>query len=202
MGIQTRWARITGDNAGPGYAKRIAELAATGEHMHGEADLCAALVQPPARILDAGCGTGRVALRLTELGYECEGTDFDPSMIAVAAESSNDIDWHIGDLAEFESEQPFDVVLCAGNVIPLLGEGMLATTARNVRELLGGDGLFVSGFGIDAAHLPAGCDITPLADFDAACAAAEMSLVERFSTWEGAPYSADTGYAVSIHRAN
>ncbi|WP_372343101.1 methyltransferase domain-containing protein [Streptomyces sp. KL116D] len=35
-------------------------------------------------MLDAGCGTGRVTIRLSELGYDCVGFDLDASMLDVA----------------------------------------------------------------------------------------------------------------------
>ena len=73
----TRWTDATGGGGGHDYAARFDALAATGADVHGEAALCAALVPVGSRILDAGCGTGRVAIRLAELGYDCTGTDLD-----------------------------------------------------------------------------------------------------------------------------
>ena len=64
-----------------GNAERFRHLAESGADVHGEASFVSALVPPPARVLDAGCGTGRVAVRLAELGYEVVGCDVDAAMV-------------------------------------------------------------------------------------------------------------------------
>lgn len=207
----SRWQQLTGGTSGEEYAARFAAAAATGKDMHGEATLCAALVPEGSRVLDAGCGTGRVAVRLAELGYDCVGTDVDDSMLAVARAQAPDIPWVAADLAELTAEDlgtagpgagaPFDLVVMAGNVVPLLAEGTLDETVARLAGLLAPGGLLVAGFGLDPAHLPPGCPVTPLADYDAACAAAGLALADRFATWDRDPFpGADPGYAVSLHR--
>lgn len=197
----TRWEQLAGPGSGPAYAAGLAETAATGQDMHGEAAFCTSLLTPDARILDGGCGTGRVAIRLAALGYDVTGVDADPSMVEIAAESATDISWHIADLASFRDDEPFDLIVLAGNVVPLLAEGALHSTVLNLRRLLGGNGLLVTGFGLDEDHLPSGCAVTTLADFDVACAEAEMKLVDRFGTWDREPFEPLAGYAVSVHHA-
>ena len=66
---RSRWQDLTGGTSGVDYAARFAKLAASGADMHGEATYCAAVAWPGARFLDAGCGTGRVAIRLAEQGF-------------------------------------------------------------------------------------------------------------------------------------
>ena len=202
--MNTRWARLTGGKSGPDYAARLAALAAQGRHMHGEADLCTTLVGAPARVLDAGCGTGRVAIRLAKLGYDCVGVDVDESMLAVARQASPTIRWLAADLGAVTGEQiggaGFDLVVSAGNVIPLLAPGTLAATMAGLTRLLAVDGVLVTGFGLDAAHLPAGCPVTPLAEYDAAAEAAGLLLTERFATWDRQRFVRGAGYAVSVHR--
>ena len=93
---------------------------------------------------------------------------------------------------------PYDVVVLAGNVVPLLAEGTLAAAMSGLVALLREGGLLVAGFGLDAGHLPAGCPVTPLADYDEATAA--LTLVDRFSTWQAAPYDEAGGYVVTVQR--
>ena len=76
--MTSRWSRLPGAARGSSYAARFDQLAARGHDVHGEASFCARLVPDGARVLDAGCGTGRVAVRLSELGYECTGVDLPP----------------------------------------------------------------------------------------------------------------------------
>jgi SAM-dependent methyltransferase len=199
----TRWQQIARDTAGPDYATKYAErfraLAARGDDVHGEATFVAGLVEAPARVLDAGCGTGRVAIRLAELGYAVVGVDVDASMLAMAREEAPHLDWRVADLAVLDTGQLFDVVLVAGNTIPLLEPGTLDDTARHLAAQLDAGGLLVCGFGLDDAHLPSGCPVTPLAEVDAAFAAVGLEPVDRFSTWDRAAYDEDAGYVVTVH---
>jgi SAM-dependent methyltransferase len=201
---RSRWAEIAGEDAGERYAARFAELAASGADVHGEARLCAALVPPGSRVLDAGCGTGRVAIRLAELGYECAGVDLDESMLAVARSRAPELTWVAADLsaldpAVFGPGRPFDLVVAAGNVIPLLAPGTEARAVRRLAALLRPGGLLVAGFGLDAAHLPLASATVGPADYDAWCEAAGLALERRMAAWDGDPYDGG-GYAVSVHR--
>src|SRR4051812_37634035 len=125
----TRWQEIARQSAGPDYARRYAErfraLAARGEDVHGEAAFVSGLVDPPATVLDAGCGTGRVTIRLAELGYAVVGVDVDVGMLREARVEAPELDWRVGDLAVLDTGELFDVVLVAGNTIPLLEPGTL-----------------------------------------------------------------------------
>jgi hypothetical protein len=56
------------------------------------------------------------------------------------------------------------------------------------------DGLLVAGFSLQRSP-----DALTLAEYDACCAAAGLSLVERYATWDREPYIGGD-YAVSVHR--
>ena len=200
----TRWQQLTGGAGGEEYAARFAELAAEGADVHGEATFVAGLLPGPGRILDGGCGTGRVAVRLAELGHDCTGVDADESMLAVARREAPG-----ADLAgrrprrpppDAVAGAPYGVVLLAGNVVPLLAPGTLARAVRGLAGVLRPGGLLVAGFGLDRAHLPAGCPVTPLADYEQALTDAGLEPAERFGTWDREPWTPATGYVVSVHR--
>lgn len=199
----SRWQELTGGTSGNEYAARFEALARSGKDVHGEASFCAALLPEGARVLDAGCGTGRVMIRLAELGHDCVGIDLDASMLDVARERAPELPWYRTDLADFDPAAlgitaDFDLVVAAGNVMPLLTPGTEATVVARLAGALRPGGLLVAGFGLDAAHLPVEPTIT-LPEYDEHCAAAGLALVDRFSTWEAAPYEGG-GYAVSVHR--
>ena len=202
----TRWSELTGGTGGRDYADRFASLAASGRDVHGEASFADALLGgAPGTVLDAGCGTGRVAIRLAELGYQCVGIDADHSMLQVAREAAPDLPWLLGDLAAaggLATRSSFDLVIAAGNVIPLLAPGTLEQAVANLAAVLAPGAALICGFGLDRAHLPAGCPATTLADFDAACVASGLNLQVRFSTWASEPFVPGAGYAVSVHRAD
>jgi len=205
---RTRWSELVGDDGGADYERRIQQVldatSAAGGNPHGEADLVVSLLPEGGRVLDAGCGTGRVALRLAELGHPVVGVDADLSMLRVAADRNPRIPFWLSDLADLDVPQGiigagFDAVLLAGNVIPLLAPGTLDQVVRNLAGVLKPDGMLVAGFGLDREHLPGGVEPTPLADYDRACAAAGLELSERRGTWEGGDFTGGS-YAVSLHR--
>lgn len=197
-----RWEELTGGTSGQEYAARFAALAAGGGDVHGEARFCAALVPPGARVLDAGCGTGRVAIRLAALGYHCVGVDLDTSMLEVARRQAPQLTWIQADLADFDAADHhvaagFDLVVVAGNVFPLLATGTEEKVIRRLAATLRPGGLLVSGFGLDEAHLPVPPSLT-LPEYDAACATVGLTLVDHLANWDGDPY-AGGGYVVGVH---
>jgi SAM-dependent methyltransferase len=200
----TRWQDIARESVGPDYARQYAArfraLAARGDDVHGEATFVARLVEPPARVLDAGCGTGRVAIRLAGLGYVVVGVDLDASMLREARGEAPELDWRVGDLSTLDTGQLFDVALVAGNTIPLLESGTLDDTARHLAAQLDDGGVLVCGFGLDPDHLPGACPVTPLNDVEAAFGAAGLEPLARFSTWDRAPYDESSGYVVTVDR--
>ena len=196
VGFVTSWQEVS--PGGRAYAARFERLSDCGADMHGEADLVEQLVPVGARLLDAGCGTGRVAIRLAERGYRVTGVDVDDDMLQVARERAPALDWQTADLARLGAlvPGPFDLIVAAGNVIPLVPDG--AAALAELRSRLAPGGLLLSGFGLDAAHLP----IAPTLDlgtFDDWCANVGLTLVDRWSSWDRAPYD-DGGYVVNIHR--
>jgi 2-polyprenyl-3-methyl-5-hydroxy-6-metoxy-1,4-benzoquinol methylase len=200
--MSSRWSEAMGRSDAAGYAARFDSLAAAGQDVHGEATLCAALVSPPARVLDAGCGTGRVAIRLAELGYDCAGVDLDEAMLAVARARAPQLPWVAADLGEVDllaaRHEPFDLVVAAGNVVPLVAPGAEPQVVARLAAHLATGGLLVAGFGLDRDHLPLAAGLVTLGDYDAWCSAAGLRLVRRLATWTGDEYDGG-GYAVSIH---
>ena len=198
----TRWQRLTGGAAGEDYAARFARLAQSGRDVHGEAAFVDGLLESGSWVLDAGCGTGRVAIRLVELGHRCVGVDVDASMLAVARREAPGIAWVQGDLSDLPHDvsaaAPYDLVVMAGNVVPLLADNTLRAVLAGLADVLRPGGLLVAGFGLDAEHLPAGCPVTPLEDYDGAATA--LTPVDRFSTWQAAPFDEGAGYVVRVHR--
>ncbi|MEJ7743139.1 MAG: class I SAM-dependent methyltransferase, partial [Nocardioidaceae bacterium] len=190
----TRWHEATGGADGADYASRFAELAASGADVHGEADFCAALVPLGASVLDAGCGTGRVTIELVRRGYRCVGVDVDASMLRQARLAAPDGAWMEADLATLDLPDQFDLVVAAGNVIPLLAAGTEAETIRRLADhLLRPGGLLVTGFGLDAEHLPLPDAPFGVSAYDAWCASAGLQLVDRFATWQRDRFD-DGGY--------
>lgn len=175
---------------GDDYQCRFDALAARGEDVHGEAGFVAGLT--PASVLDAGCGTGRVAIELARHGVEVVGVDADPSMLATARERAPDLTWIEADVGELDLERVFDVVVMAGNVPLFTPVGTRARLVAGCARHVAPGGVLVAGF-----QLGRGYD---LAGYDADCAAAGLEPVARFATWDREPFPGEGTYAVSIHR--
>jgi len=157
--------------------------------VHGEANLVRSFGL--GSVLDAGCGTGRVAIELARHGIDVVGVDVEPSMIAEARRRAPDLTWVVADLAGLDLGRHFDAVVLAGNV-PLFcpAPARPALVATCAAHLLPG-GVMVAGFQLDRDY--------SLDDYDAACRAAGLTLSQRWAGWDGALFDPDGHYAVSVH---
>ena len=175
-------------------------MAAEGRNVHGEADFVAALLDDDRRfegseapsVLDAGCGTGRVAIELARRGIDVVGVDLDPAMLAVARDKSPQLRWVTGDLATVDLGRAFDVVVLAGNVMIFLAPGTEAAVPANMARHVRPGGALVAGFQVQPTGLQ-------LAAYDRHCAAAGLALEQRWATWDREPFGGGD-YAVSVHR--
>lgn len=175
---------------GDRYQERFDALQASGAEVHGEADFVRALA--PASVLDAGCGTGRVARELARHGIEVVGVDADASMLATARRLGPELEFVEVDLADLDLGRGFDVVVMAGNVVLFTAPGTEAAVVAACARHLAPGGRLVAGFELGPRY--------DLAAYDAACRAANLELVERYATWGGEPYAQPSAYAVSVHR--
>src|SRR5438132_13355288 len=124
-----RWLRarrVSGD----AYDATYEDRAAAGEDVHGEANFVQRF--SPTSVLDAGCGTGRVARELARRGVDVVGVDLDPDMLATARRRSPEVRWVEADLASFDLGRTFDVVVAAGNVMILLTPGTESAVLANI----------------------------------------------------------------------
>ena len=173
------------------YEARWARMAAAGEAVHGEADLVDAYA--PSRVLDAGCGTGRVAAELARRGIEVVGVDADPDMLARARRRAPQLEWVLADLATLDLGRRFDVVVLAGNVLPFVEPADRPAAVTACARHLDLGGRLVSGAGL-AAGWP------NVDDLDAWSAAAGLELEVRYAGWDREPWVPASRYAVTVSR--
>jgi SAM-dependent methyltransferase len=189
-GGPNRWLAEAGDRSQT-YDRRWEELAAAGGNVHGEADLVESL--GPRSVLDAGCGTGRVAVELARRGIDVVGVDVDATMLDKARAKAPALRWEEADLATLDLGRTFDVVVLAGNVMIFLAPGTEDAVVTSLARHVAPGGALVAGFSLEPGRLD-------LATYDRHCAAAGLELADRWGTWERQPFEAGGRYAVSVHR--
>jgi SAM-dependent methyltransferase len=199
MTEQSAWVRMT--QADPehsaAYVQRFRTLAEQGMDLVGEARLVDAMLPRGSRVLDAGCGPGRVGGFLHGVGHEVVGVDVDPVLIAAAEEDHPGPRWLVGDLAELDLpsrgiEEPFDAIVCAGNVMTFLAESTRVAVLRRLRAHLRPGGRAAIGFGAGRGY-----------DFDQFLADARSAGWDAdllLSTWDLRPFDPDSDFLVALLR--
>jgi SAM-dependent methyltransferase len=183
MAERSEWTRIIEEDPqhSQRYIQRFRDMAAEGVDLGGEARLIDAMVGRGARILDAGCGPGRVGSVLFDCGHHVVGIDGDPAVIAAAREDHPGPTWLVGDLAELDLPasgivEPFDAIVCAGNVMTFLAPSTRRLVLERLRAHLADDGRLVTGFGTGRGY--------EFDDFFADIEATGLRLDLRASTWD------------------
>lgn len=179
------------------YIERFRAMARAGDDLAGEARFVDAMAPRGARILDAGCGPGRLGGYLAKAGHHVVGVDVDPALIAAAEQDYPGPQWLVGDLAELDLPargivEPFDVIASAGNVMAFLAPSTRVQVLGRLRAHLADDGRAAIGFG-------AGRDYEFTEFFnDAAHAGFTPDLL--LSSWDLRPFTDDSGFLVVLLR--
>jgi SAM-dependent methyltransferase len=176
---------------------RFRSMARAGEDVVGEARLVDAMAPRGARILDAGCGPGRLGGHLASVGHHVVGVDVDPVLIEAAEQDHPGPQWLVGDLAELDLPargitEAFDVIVSAGNVMTFLAPGTRVRVLTRLRAHLADGGRAVIGFG-------AGRDYEFGEFFDDAAEAGFTPDV-LLSTWDLRPFTDHSDFLVAVLR--
>lgn len=194
---QSRWVDLTQSNPehSTWYVERFRTMAADGDDLDGEARMIDAMVPRGARILDAGCGPGRVGGRLAELGHEVVGVDVDPVLIAAAEEDHPGPTWLVGDLAELDLpargiSAGFDAIVCAGNVMTFLAPSTRRLVLERLRDHLATTGRVAVGFGMGRGY--------EIGEFLTDVESARLRPEVLLGTWDLRPFTDASDFVVAI----
>lgn len=188
-----RWFTDTKEGHSQWYIERFRTMARDGADLAGEARLVDAMVPRGARLLDAGCGPGRVAGELHARGHDVVGVDVDPALIAAAEQDHPGPRYAVADLAALALDgEPFDLVVVPGNVMVFLASGTERTVLERLAAHTRPGGRLVTGFRRSTEY--------PYDRFDADITAAGLRLEHRFGTWELDPFTDESDFAVSVLR--
>jgi 2-polyprenyl-3-methyl-5-hydroxy-6-metoxy-1,4-benzoquinol methylase len=194
------------------YVERFRRLAREGADLAGEARMVDAMLPRGARVLDAGCGQGRVGAELAARGHRVVGVDADAGLIQAARADHPDLEWVVADLADLDladldlsgldlsgldlsaDGDPglFDAAVMAGNVMLFVASGTEEAVLRRVAAHLVSDGFAVIGFAADRGY--------ELPDFDRHSGAAGLVVEQRFATWDLRPWRSDSAFSVTVLR--
>lgn len=144
------WKEVTAANPAHShnFARKWKTLRAQGKDIDGEARLIDAMSERHSRVLDAGCGSGRLGGELAKRGHTVLGVDVDPILIEHAVNDYPEARWEVGDLSEEDiPEGNFDIAVAAGNVMTFIATEGREAALRNVFNALRPGGRFVVGFG-------------------------------------------------------
>ena len=179
------------------YIERFRAMARAGDDLAGEARFVDAMAPRGARILDAGCGPGRVGGYLAAAGHQVVGVDVDPALIEAAEQDHPGPRWLVGDLAELDLPargitESFDIIVSAGNVMTFLAPSTRVAVLSRLRSHLKSDGRAVICFG-------AGRDYEYSQFFDDA-AEAGFTPDLLLSAWDVRPFTDDSEFLVALLR--
>ncbi|UXA08118.1 class I SAM-dependent methyltransferase [Mycobacterium sp. SMC-2] len=179
------------------YIERFRAMARAGDDLAGEARFVDAMAPRGARILDAGCGPGRLGGYLTAAGHHVVGVDVDPALIEAAEHDHPGPRWLVGDLAELDLPargiaEPFDVIVSAGNVMTFLAPSTRRRVLGRLRAHLRDDGRAAIGFGAGRDY-----EFGEFLD-DAAAAGLKPDLL--LSAWDLRPFTDDSDFLVAVLR--
>ncbi|MFB7719754.1 class I SAM-dependent methyltransferase [Nocardia sp. NPDC056100] len=177
------------------YVERFRTLAAEGTDIAGEARMVDAMLDRGSRVLDAGCGPGRVGGYLHGAGHTVVGVDIDPVLIAAAEQDYPGPTWLVGDLAELDLPgrdvaADFDVIVCAGNVMTFLAPSTRGAVLSGFAGHLAPTGRVVTGFGADRGY--------DFPEFRADAEKAGLTLDLQLGTWDLRPFTDDSDFLVAV----
>jgi len=97
------------------------------------------------RVVEVGCGAGRVLGYLVDLGGEVCGIDLSPDMVAYCRRTYPAADVRVGDAAALGDviPGPFDAIVAANNLVDVFDDGRRRAVLAEFGRLLAPDGVLI-----------------------------------------------------------
>ena len=197
----TRWEQQVVGERWTFYAERFDTMTADGTDLDGEARFVDAMAARGAAVLDAGCGTGRVAAALHARGHEVVGVDRDAGLIEIATARYPGVRYLACDLLLLTAQRSekaggpasFDIIALPGNVMVYLAPGTERRVLTVLAALLRPAGRIVAGLATDREYTPA--------QMQTDVEAIGLTVEHRFSTWQMDRWTESSNWVVLVIRA-
>lgn len=198
----TRWETERTAEDWEAYKARFAKLFETGADVEGEARFLDAMLERGSAVMDAGCGTGRIAAALHRMGHRAVGVDKDAGLVEVAVGRYPGVPYVVADLYDVQSDKlsaagaptQYDVIALPGNVLVYVAPGTERQVLSNLAGLLLPGGALVVGFATDRDYTPT--------DLDVDARALGLTVEHRFATWQLEPFvPGSSGWIVAVLRS-
>ena len=197
----TRWEQQVVGERWTFYTERFDVMTAEGADLEGEARFVDAMAQRGSAVLDAGCGTGRVAAGLVRMGHQAIGVDKDQGLIDIATGRYPGVPYLTCDLLLLTPERlqaaggppAFDIIALPGNVLVYLAPGSERRLLTVLTGLLRPAGRIVAGFATDRDYGPAQLMLD--------AAAVGLTVEHRFASWHLDPWTETSDWIVVVLRA-
>jgi len=168
-----------------GDPRSVGNLGASVEDNHlGEQQLIELIARlasrlEAGRVLDLGCGYGRIAAPFIDNGWRYTGVDVSPDALEQARDSHPDAEFLEKDLLEWKPKQEFDLVLALYVLVHFVDDKQWAKFAQHAFNAVAPGGLMII-----ADHFPAERQSAPhyvarpIAEYDSLLAPAGLELDE------------------------
>jgi len=115
-----------------------------------DVQFCEKVFTPPSKLLDLGCGTGRLCIHLTRKGFDCTGVDLSPEMLEKAKDNALaanvNVTFQSGNIVDLTNvpDASFDYAACLFSTLGMVsGYENREAVIRSVYRVLKPGGKFV-----------------------------------------------------------
>jgi ubiquinone/menaquinone biosynthesis C-methylase UbiE len=136
------------DTVAASYADQVRDLLSQTPYERAVLTLFRDLVQAAGggRVADVGCGPGRIAAYLGELGLDVSGIDLSPEMISIARRDHPSLRFEVGSMTELDLPDASMAGLVAWYSLIHVPDDEIGSVFTHFRRVLRPGGLLLLGF--------------------------------------------------------
>jgi len=134
-----------------GRTAKGGDASKTAKASKPEASENGADIEKSTLVIDVGCGTGKLTVKMAEKGYDMTGLDISPEMLEIASElgyeKNVNVLWLCQDMREMDTFGSYAAMYCLEDgVNHMTGEGDLGVFLERAKNFIDRDGLLIFDF--------------------------------------------------------